>query len=255
MSRLSGKIVVITGGAGAIGQAAARLFVEEGARVVLVDLDEAALQKAADVIGNDRVSSVVADVTTLEDTQRFMKAAVDRHGRIDVFLANAGIEGVSKPLQEYPLDVFDRVWAVNVRGVFLGLQHVIPIMSEQSGGSIVITSSVFGYKGGVGSSVYSASKHAVVGLMRSAAMECAPLGIRVNAINPAYIDGAMMQRVIDAADPDASQQLRERLQRQVPLARYGTPDEVAHLLVFLASDESRFCTGGIYPVDGGMSAR
>ena len=86
-------------------------------------------------------------------------------------------------------------------------------------------------------------------------MECAPLGIRVNAINPAYIDGAMMQRVIDAADPDASQQLRERLQRQVPLARYGTPDEVAHLLVFLASDESRFCTGGIYPVDGGMSAR
>lgn len=255
MSRLSGKIVVITGGAGAIGQAAARLFVEEGARVVLVDLDEAALQKAADVIGNDRVSSVVADVTTLEDTQRFMKAAVDRHGRIDVFLANAGIEGVSKPLQEYPLDVFDRVWAVNVRGVFLGLQHVIPIMSEQGGGSIVITSSVFGYKGGVGSSVYSASKHAVVGLMRSAAMECAPLGIRVNAINPAYIDGAMMQRVIDAADPDASQQLRERLQRQVPLARYGTPDEVAHLLVFLASDESRFCTGGIYPVDGGMSAR
>lgn len=255
MSRLSGKIAVITGGAGAIGQAAARLFVEEGARVVLVDFDEVALQKAADAIGNDRVSSVVADVTALEDTQRFMKAAVDRHGRIDVFLANAGIEGVSKPLQEYPLDVFDRVWAVNVRGVFLGLQHVIPIMSEQGCGSIVITSSVFGYKGGIGSSVYSASKHAVIGMMRSAAIECAPLGVRVNAINPAYIDGPMMQRVVDAADPDASQQLRERLQRQVPLARYGTPEEVAHLLVFLASDESRFCTGGIYPVDGGMSAR
>jgi NAD(P)-dependent dehydrogenase (short-subunit alcohol dehydrogenase family) len=229
--------------------------VEEGANVVLVDVNEAALSHAVDAVGSERVSFVVANVTNPEDTQRFIRAAVDRHGRIDVFLANAGIEGVSKPLQEYPLEVFDQVWAVNVRGVFLGLQHVIPIMADHGGGSIVITSSVFGYKGNTGSSVYSASKHAVIGLMRSAAIECAPLGIRVNAINPAYIDGPMMQRVVEAADPDASQQLRERLQRQVPLARYGTPDEVAHLLVFLASDESRFCTGGIYPVDGGMSAR
>ncbi len=255
MTRLANKTTVITGGAGAIGRAAAKLFVEEGAHVVLVDIEEAALRQAADTIGGEQVSFVVADVTTLADTQRFMKAALDRHGRVDIFLANAGIEGVTKPIVEYPLETFDRVWAVNVRGVFLGLQQVIPIMSEQGGGSIVITSSIFGYKGKVGSSVYSASKHAVIGLMRSAAMECAPLGIRVNAINPAYIDGPMMQRVVESADPDASQQLRERLERQVPLARYGTPDEVAHLLVFLASDESRFCTGGIYPVDGGMSAR
>lgn len=255
MSRLSGKTAVITGGAGAIGRAAAKLFVEEGANVLLVDVNEAALSRAVDAIGSKQASFVVADVTKPEDTQRFLRSALDRHGRIDVFLANAGIEGVTQPIHEYPLEVFDQVWAVNVRGVFLGLHDVIPMMAEHGGGSIVITSSVFGYKGGIGSSVYSASKHAVIGMMRSAAIECAPLGVRVNAINPAYIDGPMMQRVVEAVDPDASQQFRERLQRQVPLARYGTPDEVAHLLVFLASDESRFCTGGIYPVDGGMSAR
>lgn len=255
MSRLVNKVVVITGGAGAIGVAAAKLFISEGAHVVLVDVSESALTEASDAIGYDRVSVVVADVTSPQGTQQYIGRALDRHQRIDVLLANAGIEGATTPIAEYSLETFDKVLAVNVRGVFLGLRHVIPVMAEQGGGSIVITSSILGLKGAAAGAAYSASKHAVIGLMRSAALECAPLGIRVNAVCPAYLDSAMMQRVAEIVAPDARDQYRERLQKQIPVARLGTPEEVARLMLFLASDESRFCTGGVHTVDGGMSAR
>jgi NAD(P)-dependent dehydrogenase (short-subunit alcohol dehydrogenase family) len=255
MNRLEGKVALITGGAGAIGLAAARAFLLEGASVVLVDLSEASLRHALQALGSERASAV-ADVTTPEDTRRYVQAAVDRHGGIDILLANAGIEGDIKPLAEYPLATFDRVLAVNVRGVFLALQHAIPVMAGRGGGSIVITSSILGLKGaGAGLSAYSASKHAVVGLMRAAALECAPCNIRVNTIHPAFVEGRMMERIAHGAAPDASEEFRQHTRTLVPLARYGTPDEVAQLLLFLAGDESRFCTGGTYSVDGGMSAK
>lgn len=256
MARLEGKNALITGGAGAIGRAAAQLYCREGANVFLVDVNGAALEQALRDIGSDRVGYAVADVTSPDDTRRYVQAAVDRHGGIDIFVANAGIEGATLPIPEYPVETFDHVMAVNVRGVFLGLQQVIPMMAQRGGGSIVITSSIFGYKGAsAGLAAYVASKHAVIGLMRSAAMECAPHGIRVNTINPSYVEGPLMQRVVQSIDPDESEKLRERLQKSVLLARYCTPGEVAQLMLFLASDESRFCTGGVYPVDGGVSAR
>lgn len=255
MSRLVNKVVVITGGAGAIGVAAAKLFTSEGALVVLVDVSESALKEASDTIGSDCVSVVVADVTCPQGTQRYIRAALDRHQRIDVVLANAGIEGATTSITDYPLEMFDKVMAVNVRGVFLGLQQVIPVMAEQGGGSIVITASILALKGAAAGAAYSASKHAVIGLMRSTALECAPLGIRVNAVCPAYLDSAMMQRVAEIVAPDAREQYRERLQKQIPVARLGSPQDVAQLMLFLASDESRFCTGGVHTVDGGMSAR
>src|SRR5436190_22037589 len=159
MGRLTEKVAVITGGAGGIGQAAGRLFAEEGARVLLVDLQEDALRDAVASIGGEAASYAVADTTEPAQVERFVGTAVERYGGIDVFLANAGIEGQLAPITEYSVEMFDRVIAVNVRGVWLGLKYVIPAMRERGGGSIVITSSTAGIRGSVGTSAYTTSKH------------------------------------------------------------------------------------------------
>jgi len=254
MGKLDGRVAVITGGSGGIGRAAAKRFVEEGAKVLLVDIEERALRSAVDAIGDNHSSSVCADVTSDEDTQRYVKTAVERYGRIDIYLANAGIEGNIKPIPDYPLEVFDRVIAVNVRGVWLGLKHMIPVMAKGGGGSIVITSSTAGIHGYAGASAYVTSKHAVVGMMRTAALECAPLKIRVNTVNPAPIETRMMRSLEEQFVPGHPGQAKEQMQSTIPLGRYGQPDEVAEVMLFLASDQSSFCTGGIYMVDGGVSA-
>lgn len=267
MARLDGKVAIITGAAGGIGRAAARLFVAEGAQVLLVDLDEAALRDAtqaatADDPASGAASYVVADTTQPDQVQRLVDAAIERYGGVDVFLANAGIEGRVLPIPEYPIDVFDRVMAVNVRGVWLGLRAVIPVMRERGGGSIVITSSTAGIRGTAGTSAYTTSKHAVIGMMRSAALECAPLGIRVNTVNPSPIETRMMRSLEQqraeqaerAGDAEATpEQMKAVGASRIPLRRYGEPEEVARVMLFLASDESSFCTGGVYMVDGGVS--
>ena len=260
MVRLEGKVAVITGAAGGIGRAAARLFADEGARLALVDLDETALQDTVRSIGEDRASYTVADVTQPDQTQAYVNAAVNRWGGIDVFLANAGIEGTLSPIPDYPIDIFDRVMAVNVRGVWLGIKYVVPVMRQRGGGSIVITSSTAGIGGTPAMSAYTTSKHAVIGLMRTAALEGAPLGIRVNTVNPAPIETRMMrsieeQRVAALDDSSISvEQVKEAAAARIPLERYGNPEEVARLMLFLSSDDSSFCTGGVYMVDGGRSA-
>ena len=260
MPRLRGKIVLITGAAGGIGQAAVRQFTEEGARAVLVDMDEARLQDITHSIGDDIASYVVADVTQPAQVQHSVNAAVERWGGIDIFLANAGVEGTVSPIPDYPIDIFDHVMAVNVRGVWLGLKYVIPIMQERGGGSIVITSSTAGITGSAEMSAYNTSKHAVIGLMRTAALEGAPFNIRVNTVNPAPIETRMMRSLeemrVAAADSSAAtvEQTKRGIAARIPLDRYGTAEEVAKLMLFLASDESSFCTGGVYMVDGGRSA-
>ena len=254
MGKLDGRVAVITGGSGGIGRAAAKRFVDEGAKVLLVDLEERALRSAVDAIGGNHAGFVCADVTSDDDTQRYVKTAVERYGRIDIYLANAGIEGNIKPITEYPIEVFDRVIAVNVRGVSLGLKHVIPVMAKGGGGSIVITSSTSGIHGYAGVSAYVTSKHAVIGMMRTAALECAPLKIRVNTVNPAPIETRMMRSLEEQFVPGHPGQAKEQMQATIPLGRYGQPEEVADVMLFLASDQSSFCTGGIYMVDGGVSA-
>lgn len=254
MQRLKDKVAVITGGAAGIGLATARLFAAEGARLLLVDLQAEALEAAVAELGAERACAVRADVSDPDEVQAYVQAARTRYGRIDVFFSNAGIEGAVSALVDYPLEIFDRVMAVNVRGVWLGLKHVIPLMAEGGGGSIVITSSLGGLRGMPKISPYIAAKHAVVGIMRSAALECAPLGIRVNTINPSPIATRMIEALEAGYAPDAPSKAQARFAAGVPLRRYGQPEEVARLALFLASDESSYCTGTTFPIDGGMSA-
>ena len=258
MTRLNDKVAIITGGAGGIGLAAARLFLDEGASILLVDLDQASLKQAAASIGNPRCRYFAADVTKEEGTQGYVEHAQREFGRVDVLLANAGIEGQVKAIPDYPLDVFERVMAVNVTGVWLALKHTIPVMRAGGGGSIVITSSTAGIRGTWGISPYTASKHAAIGLMRTAALECASWNIRVNTVNPAPVETRMMRSLEElratASGAVSQEAMKAQLTAGIPMRRYASPEEIAQTMLFLSTDASSYCTGGIYMVDGGISA-
>jgi NAD(P)-dependent dehydrogenase (short-subunit alcohol dehydrogenase family) len=253
MARLAGKVAIITGAAAGIGAAAARRFAAEGAKVVLVDRDAEALAAVARAIGA-AASTVVADVASEEGAPSYIAAAGERHGGFDILLANAGILGVVKPIADYPLDTFDAVLAVNVRGVFLALKHAMPALVRRGGGSIVVTSSTAGVRGSVGLSAYVASKHAVVGLMRTAALEGAAHKVRVNSVNPSPVDTAMARALADGLEPTARDKAEQYLKSRSPLGRYASPEEVAELMLFLASDDARFVTGAVHMIDGGRTA-
>lgn len=251
MGRLSDKVAIITGAAGGIGSAAARRFVDEGAKVLLVDRDEGALKQATATLPADRVGFAVADVTDEAAMQKVVAQARQRFGRIDIALLNAGIEGEIGRIDALPVSAYDKVMAVNVRSVWLGLAALMPAMRESGGGSIVITSSVAGLRGSSMLAAYSASKHAVVGLMRSAALEGAADHIRVNTVHPAQTRTRMMaaidEAMVAAGRPGGST-------ARIPLARYAEPADVVDMMLFLASDDSRYCTGATYMVDGGSMA-
>ena len=254
MGRLDGKIVIITGAAAGIGLASAQRLKAEGAKLMLVDVQASALDAAAAAIGSDHCIAQLADVCDPEQVESYVEETIKTYGRIDGFFNNAGIEGEVATVADYQVDVFDQVMAVNVRGVWLGLKYVIPHMMSTGGGSIVCTSSLGGLKGAARMSAYIASKHAVVGLMRSAALEYAAHNIRINTINPAPIATRMIESIEQGFAPGAPEKIAERMAASVPLRRYGTPSEVAQLVLFLLSDESSYCTGTTFPIDGGMSA-
>jgi NAD(P)-dependent dehydrogenase (short-subunit alcohol dehydrogenase family) len=249
--RFEGKTAIVTGAAGNIGRAVARRLASDGAAVLVVDLDDAGVRKTQAVIEGDggTVRAFAADVTDPEAVRAYVKEA-KRMGtnRVDVFFNNAGIEGPVAPLDEYAESAFDQVLAVNVRGVFLGLRYVAPAMS--AGGAIVNTASTAGVVGFAGLSGYVASKHAVVGLTRSAALDFARRGVRVNAICPGPVEGRMMTSLEDAVDPESG---RAAFLATVPLGRYAAPEEMANTVTFLLSDEARFATGAIFAVDGGQT--
>jgi NAD(P)-dependent dehydrogenase (short-subunit alcohol dehydrogenase family) len=253
--RLANKTVVLTGAGSGIGLEAVRLFAQEGAQLMLAGRNEEALKAAVKEAGEGRADYLVADVSKPADNDRLIQAAEKRFGGIDVFVANAGAEGAAAPITDYPVDVFDQVMAVNVRGVFLGLKYAIPALKKRVGGSIIITSSIAGIKArGQGNSAYVASKHAEIGLMRTAAMECAPYNIRVNAVLPGPTQTRMIRNIEEGRSPGAPEKARESILAGLPLKRYGTPAEIANVMLFLASDESSICTGGVYLADGGLSA-
>lgn len=255
MNRLQGKVAIVTGGAGGIGKAVGAAFEAEGASVLLVDRDETALQAAAAAIGSNRVATCAADVTRPEDNEKMVRTAVERFGGVDILIANAGIEGVVRPITESNVEDFDRVLAVNVRGVWLGLKYTMPEIAKRGGGSIVITSSVMGVGGGANLAPYVTSKHAVIGLMRSAALEGAPLNVRVNTVNPSPVETRMMRSLEEGMAPGQGELVHQATRQRIPLGRYAEPDDIARVMLFLASPDAEFLTGGVYMADGGWSTK
>lgn len=253
MSKLNNKTAVITGGSGGIGRATAEKMLAEGAKVLIVDIDSEALSKAQKQIQHNDLHIFQADVTKPEEVKAYADAAKKLFGQVDIFFNNAGVEGVVKPVDEYPLDTFDQLVDVNIKGVFYGLKYIFPLMKER-GGSIIITSSVAGLTGTPNVLPYVASKHACIGMMRSAAMEGAPHQIRVNTINPSPVDNRMMRSLEEGFAPGQGEAARKNFEQSIPLGRYGKNDDMANTVLFLASDESSFITGAVIPVDGGMTA-
>jgi NAD(P)-dependent dehydrogenase (short-subunit alcohol dehydrogenase family) len=252
MGRLDDKIALVTGAAGSIGAASARLLVAEGARVVISDLDADRLDALVAELGEDRAAALVADVTDSGAVAATVALAVERFGGLDVAFANAGIFGVPAPIVDYPVDVFDQVMAVNVRGPFLVAKHAMASMRD--GGSLIFTSSVVGLTSDAGICAYATSKHALVGLMRTAAKEGAPRRIRVNTIHPGPVDNEFQHSIEERATGQSRDKAAEIFEGMIPLGRHATAEEVAHLVLYLAADESAFVTGAALPIDGGMSA-
>ncbi|MEM6263111.1 MAG: SDR family oxidoreductase [Bacteroidota bacterium] len=248
---MKNKTIIITGAAGEIGFATARKFVEAGANVMLVDLNEEALAAKAAELGSDRVAWCTADVTKEPDVQNYVITTLEKFGGIDFFFNNAGVEGSVAPLTELDIDDFDKVMRVNVYGVVLGMKHVLKRMNE--GGSVVITSSVAGLRGTPGMTPYITSKHATIGIMRTAALEASAKGIRVNTVHPGPIDSRMMESLESGLGAD-SEQIRQGYEQQIPLSRYGQEEEVANMVFFLLSEEASYSTGGTFVLDGGLTA-
>lgn len=255
MNRLENKVAIITGAAGGIGLATARRFLEEGARVVLSDVSGAKLREATEGWNAERVALEEADVSAEQEVRRLTDRAIEQFGGLDVMMANAGIEGAVNPLTDYPMEQFDRVMAVNLRGAFLSIKYAAPLIAKRGGGAIIVTSSIAGLVGAAGLSAYVASKHGVMGLVKAAAVELAPLGIRVVSINPGPINNRMMRSIEEKAAPGAADAVKNGFEEKIPLHRYGENDEVASLALFLASDESSYCTGVPFVIDGGYTAQ
>jgi NAD(P)-dependent dehydrogenase (short-subunit alcohol dehydrogenase family) len=251
VGQLEGKTCIITGGAGSLGLATARLFVEEGARVVLVDLEEAPLKAAADRLPAEPVAVVAGDVSRAADVERYVAAAVKQFGTIDVLFSNAGNFGTVAPIESYPEDAFDAVQAVHVKGAFLACKYAVPHMND--GGSIVITSSIAGTIGEAGVHGYITAKHAQIGLMRCLAKELAPRRIRVNTIHPGPIDNSFQHNVEAGLSSVIGRDATDFFNELIPLGRHGRPEEIAKSVLYLASDQSSFTTGAMLMVDGGMS--
>jgi len=253
--RLDGKVAVVTGAAGVIGTATIRLLAERGAKIVAVDRREADLKTAiADLPAFAEALVVAADVTQEDEVAGYVRAACGKFGTIDVFYNNAGVEGEVKPITEYSLEAFRRVIDVNVIGVFLGLKHVLPVMLKQNKGSIINTASIAGLMGSPHIAVYSASKHAVVGLTKSTAWECTGTGVRINCVCPGLIDSRMLSAIFQGRFGGNAPPPMEKIVERIPARRLGQASEVASIVAFLASDEASYVSGSAYTVDGGRTA-
>ncbi|HTO61348.1 MAG TPA: SDR family NAD(P)-dependent oxidoreductase [Bradyrhizobium sp.] len=254
--QMQDKVCVITGGAGSIGLAAAKLLLAEGAKIMLVDRNEPALEQAAVDIGaraeTDRLAWCVADVTQSASIANFVSSTTNLWGKIDVLFSNAGNFGVVAPVIDYPEDVFDSVLSVHVKGPFLVAKHTLPYMND--GGSIIITSSIVGVKGDPGVCAYITAKHAQVGLMRVLAKEVAARNIRVNTIHPGPVDNEFQSHVESNLSRVLGQDATEFFNQIIPLRRHARAEEIARSVLYLASEASSFTTGSLLMVDGGLSA-
>ncbi len=251
MARLDGKVALVTGAASGIGEGTARRFVEEGARVVIADLQADKAQEVAKSLG-DAARFVRCDVTNEADIAAAVDDAVAGFGQLDVMVNNAGIVGAVGSIMETSAEAFDATMAVLSRAVFLGTKHAGRVMVPRRMGSIVSLASTAGVIGGLGPHVYTMAKHGVVGLAKSAASEFSQYGVRVNAVAPGNTVTAMTSDVV-AGDPDATDKTIKEIQRMSPLGIAGLPEDIAAAILYLASDEARYVTGHTLVVDAGQT--
>ncbi len=252
MAQLQDKVAVITGGASGIGEATARLFVEEGARVLIADMQAERGAALAEELG-EAAAFLPVEVRQEAEVKAAVDDAVARWGRLDCMFNNAGFGGALGPLEEIPADDFDLTFAVLVRGVFLGMKHAIPVMKAQGSGCILNTGSIAGLMAGRGPNIYCAAKAAVIHLTRTTALEVADWQIRVNAICPGYIMTPLSANTVGRADPVLDERYEEYAGQQ-PIPRPGLPEDIARMALFLAGDGAGFVTGQALTVDGGVTA-
>ncbi len=253
--RLDGKVAIVTGATGGIGEATAKRFLEEGASVMLVGRSAEKLKATSErlaTVGN--VATSVADAADEEAIAAAVAATVDAFGGVDILIANAGIEGKIALIEDQTIENFEEVLRTNVIGVWLSMKYCVGPMKKRGRGSMIALSSIAGVIGVPAGAPYFASKHAVIGLVKTAALELGPFDIRVNAIGPGPIDNRMIRSIETQLSPDNPDAMREGFSQLIAMKRYGTNEEVANLALFLASDEASYCTGSIHMIDGGFTA-
>jgi NAD(P)-dependent dehydrogenase (short-subunit alcohol dehydrogenase family) len=250
MKTLKNQVALITGASGGIGLATTKLFLEQGAKVMLADVDKKALEQMLADLNSPNVSYIKTDITHREANEQMVAHTMHTFGRLDIFMANAGIEGATVPIQDYPEAIYDRVQSVNTKGVWMGCKAVIPVLTD--GGCIIITSSVAGLKGFATLIPYVMSKHAVTGLAKSLAIELAPRKIRVHSIHPGPVNNRMMRSIETQISPEAPEAVQEGFTATIPMGRYAENVEVARVALFLAQKEQSYLTGTQQLVDGGM---
>ena len=257
MKRFEDKVVIVTGAGSGLGQAATIQLAKEGAKLVLVDLNEAGLQeteqKVKEVAPNVETLKITANVTDEKAVENFVQQTVAQFGKINGFFNNAGIEGKQNLTEDFEIDEFHKVVSVNLNGVFYGLKYVLKVMKQQGYGSIVNTASVGGIRGVGNQSGYAASKHGVVGLTRNSAVEYGQFGITVKAIAPGAIMTPMVEGSLRQMGGDNWEEAGKAFVQSNPMKRFGKPEEIGYLVAFLLSNQADFINGAVIPIDGGQS--
>ncbi|QCX54101.1 SDR family NAD(P)-dependent oxidoreductase [Elizabethkingia sp. JS20170427COW] len=246
MKRVKDKVALVTGGASGIGRAIVELFIQEGAKVVFTDLNETLGKQVEGELG-EQAYFIKADASSPEDNQKIVKEAVQKFGALHIAVNNAGIGGEANAVGDMSIEGWKKVIDINLNGVFYGMHYQLPEI-EKVGGSIINMASILGYVGFASSSAYSAAKHGVLGLTKSAAWEYGTRNVRINAVGPGFIATPLVDNAI-------SVEAQNYLKSQHTMQRLGTSQEVASLVLWLASDESSFATGAYYPIDGGYLAK
>ena len=254
-NRLDAKVAIITGATGGIGEATAKLFLDEGASVMLVARSTDKLKETCDRLGaTSAMGHFVADATDEAGMQAAVAATVKAFGGVDILLANAGMEGPVRPIEAQTMADFEQVLRTNVIGVWLAMKYCVEPMKARGGGSRIALSSIAGMAGAPGLAPYVASKHAVYGMVKTVALELGASNIRVNAIGPGPIDNRMIRSIETQASPENPDAIREYFTSKIAMQRYGKNEEVAKLALFLASDDASYCSGSIHMIDGGFTA-